>query len=94
MKNKKKNLYKEYLRQKEIEIEKERISKEHNIALDDIIIGKKKVGKIPLCITFLGNIFNKLLKILFYIVIFLLVTIGATVLMNESLRTQIFSLFT
>lgn len=93
MKSKKKNLYKEYLRQKEIEQEKERISKEHNIDKDNIIIGKNRVGKIQLYSRFLGNIFTKLAKIFLYISIFMLITIGATVLMNESLRAEIFSLF-
>ncbi len=80
-------LYKAYLeKKKENKIRNEMIKK-YNISDDEntIIINKKR--RSPML--FLWDILTKILKIAFYLAIALLVTIGATVLLNVELRDYI-----
>lgn len=80
-------LYKAYLeKKKENKIRNEMIKK-YNISDDEntIIINKKR--RSPML--FIWDILSKLLKVIFYLGIALLVTIGATVLLNTELRDYI-----
>lgn len=89
----KKNMFQEYQRNEEIEREKQELANKYNIEQENVSVSKKKVSKITLLYSFIKNLSSKAVKIVFYILIFLLVTVGATVLMNETLRNQIISIF-
>lgn len=80
-------LYKAYLEKKKENEIKDKMLKKYNISNDKntIIINKNK-NNIGL---FIWDIFCKIIKVIFYIIIASLVTIGATVLLNEGLRNYI-----
>lgn len=84
-------LYKAYLEKKKENKVRSKMLKKYNISDDEntIIINKKRMNPI----LFIWDILSKLLKVVFYLGIALLVTIGATVLLNVELRDYIMSFF-
>lgn len=80
-------LYKAYLEKKKENEIKNKMLKKYNISNDEntIIINKNK-NKIGL---FIWDILCKITKVTFYLIIATLITIGATVLLNEELRNYI-----
>jgi len=80
-------LYKAYLEKKKENKIRSKMLEKYNISDDEntIIINKKKSNPI----LFICDIFIKLLKVVFYLAIAVLVTIGATVLFNAELRDYI-----
>lgn len=90
----KKNLVLEYLRNEEMDKEKQKLAEEYNLDKENIIIPREKVSIWKRILNFLSFFFRRVGKAIFYIIVFILVTIGATVLFNESLRNQIVSIFT
>ncbi len=82
-------LYKAYLEKKRENKTRKEMLRKYNISDDEntIIINKK--GKNP--ILFIWDILSKLLKVVFYLGIALLVTVGATVLLNAELRYYVMS---
>ncbi len=84
-------LYKAYLEKKKENKVRSKMLKKYNISDDEntIIINKKRMNPI----LFIWDILSKLLKVVFYLGIALLVTIGATVLLNVELRDYIMNFF-
>lgn len=84
-------LYKAYLEKKKENKTRNEILRKYNISDNEntIIINKKRRSTI----LFIWDILSKLLKMIFYLGIALLVTIGATVLLNPELRYYIMSFF-
>lgn len=80
-------LYKAYLEKKKEKKIRNKILKKYNISDDEntIIINRKRRSSI----LFIWDILSKLLKAIFYSGIALLVTIGATILLNAELRDYI-----
>jgi len=86
--NQKNTLYKAYLDKKKQSKIKDKMLKKYNISDDDkTIIINKNNNKVAL---FIWEIIGKIIKFSLYIAILILVTIGATVLLNEGLRNYIF----
>lgn len=85
--NKKNTLYNAYLEQKKEKEVKDKILKKYNISNDKntVIISKSK-NRIGL---FLWDVLCKLTKAICYLIITILVTIGATVILNAELRQYI-----
>lgn len=86
--SKKNTLYKAYLDRKKEDNAKKKLIKKYNVSeSENTIIINKNSNKIGL---FIYEIIIKILKLLFIILLLLLVTIGATVLLNEQLRNYVF----
>ncbi|MDO5555146.1 MAG: hypothetical protein Q4G09_00385 [Clostridia bacterium] len=88
----KKTLYKAYLEKKKENKVRHKILKKYNISDNEntIIINKKSINLFLLLFDFI----TKIIKVIFYIIITVLITIGATVLLNEELRNKIIIIFT
>lgn len=85
--NQNNTLYKAYLEKKKENKLREKTLKKYNISdSDKTIIISKNTNKIPL---FIWEVIGKLFKLIFIITIVILVTIGATVILNEQLRNYI-----
>lgn len=80
-------LYKAYLEKKKENKTRNEMLRKYNISDDEntIIINKKRRSPI----LFIWDILSKLLKVVFYLGIAILITIGATVLLNAELRDYI-----
>lgn len=80
-------LYEAYLEKKEENKNKNKMLKKYNISEDEnTIIINKHSNKILLI---LYEIIFKFIKVIIYIGILILVTIGATVLLNEEIRNYV-----
>lgn len=85
--NQNNTLYKAYLEKKKENKLREKTLKKYNISdSDKTIIISKNTNKILL---FIWEVIGKLFKLIFIITIVILVTIGATVILNEQLRNYI-----
>ena len=85
--NQNNTLYKAYLEKKKENKLREKTLKKYNISdSDKTIIISKSTNKILL---FIWEVIGKLFKLIFIITIVILVTIGATVILNEQLRNYI-----
>lgn len=88
--NQNNTLYKAYLEKKKENKIRNKMLKKYNISDDEntIIINKKSNKPI----LFIWDILSKIFKVVFYLAIAILVTIGATVLLNTELRDYIINL--
>ena len=84
---KKKNaLYRAYLEQKHEGKNRKKILKKYNISGDDntIIINKRRS-----LLNTIVAIISKLFKVMVYVILFILISLGTTVLINEELRNMV-----
>lgn len=89
MKNK--GFYERYKSEQKAKEKEQKVRKKYNISDDKTVIIKEK-SKIDKILFYINRFSIVILKTLLYIVLFLLSSIGATVLMNEFLRTTFFDL--
>lgn len=88
--NKKNTLYKAYLeKQKQIK-KRDKTLKKYNISDDNKTIIINQNNKIFL---FIWEVIGKIIKFVLYIIILILLTIGATVLLNGNLRNYILEFY-
>lgn len=94
MKNKKNNnigFYDKYLQEQAKEKKIEQVKEKYNISNNQkIIIEEKSLG--DKIFTKIGIIVGTLVKVIFFIAIFILASIGTTVLLNSSLRNEFINL--
>ena len=88
---KRNTLYNAYLEKKEESANKKKLLEKYNISNNEntIIINKNKTRFINIIISVIG----KIIKIIVMILFFILVSLGATVLINEELRNIVFDIF-
>ena len=77
-------LYEKYKKEKQAKEEKKDISEQFGVDAEKIVV--KKVSTFSRVIEIIEEIVFKILKIIFYAIICILSSIGATVLINSSLR--------
>lgn len=88
--NKQKSLYDKALEKKKENLEKEKLYKNLDLDRDkNTIVFEKKNSTIIKLLNFLVDTIEKLIKFLIIVVAFILLTIGATVLFNSSLRESL-----
>lgn len=86
----KNTLYKAYLKEKKQKEKEEKIIKKYNLSKDEnTIVINKKSNYIIKFLSLVADIFGKLFKLMIIILIVGLVTIGATVVLNEELLNYI-----
>lgn len=81
-------LYQKYLKENNKQKIEETISKKANLAKEQIIV--KETTTIGSVIEVVISLFIRLIRIVFYLVIMLLLSLALTVLVNEELRTLVF----
>lgn len=89
MKNK--GFYERYKSEQKAKEKEQKVRNKYNISDDKTIIIKEK-SKIDKIMFYINRFSIAILKTLLYIVLFLLSSIGTTVIMNEFLRTTFFDL--
>lgn len=89
MKNK--GFYERYKNEQKAKEKEQKVRKKYNISDDKTVIIKEKT-KIDKILFYINRFLTAILKISLYVVLFTLSSIGATVLMNEFLRTTFFDL--
>ncbi len=89
MKNK--GFYERYKNEQKAKEKEQKVRKKYNISDDKTVIIKEK-NKIDKILFYINRFLTAILKISLYVVLFTLSSIGATVLMNEFLRTTFFDL--
>ena len=89
MKNK--GFYERYKNEQKAKEKEQKVRKKYNISDDKTVIIKEK-NKIDKILFYINIFLTAILKISLYVVLFTLSSIGATVLMNEFLRTTFFDL--
>lgn len=89
MKNK--GFYERYKKEQKAKEKEQKVRKKYNISDDKTVIIKEK-NKIDKILFYINRFLTAILKISLYVVLFTLSSIGATVLMNEFLRTTFFDL--
>ena len=89
MKNK--GFYERYKNEQKAKEKEQKVRKKYNISDDKTVIIKEK-NKIDKILFYNNRFSTAILKISLYVVLFTLSSIGATVLMNEFLRTTFFDL--
>lgn len=91
--NKSKSLYEKALEKKNENIEKEKLYKNLNLDKEkNTIVFEKKNNTFIKFLNFLVDIIEKIIKFLVITVILILLTIGATVLLNPGLRDTVLEL--
>lgn len=89
-KNKTKSLYDKAIEKKNENIEKERLYKNLNLDRDkNTIIFEKKTNTGIKVLNFITESIGKIIKFLIILVVLVLLTIGATVLINPGLRDNL-----
>lgn len=91
MKANKKGFYERYKQEQKAKEKEQKIKEKYNISDEKTIIVKQRT-KIDKTLSNLFSFIMIILKIIIYIGIFILSSIGATILMNEALRTTFFEL--
>lgn len=88
--NKNKSIYEKALEKKKENLEKERLYDSLNLdrTKNNIVFEKEKHTFIKL-LNFIMDFISKIIKVLVIIVVFILLTIGATVLFNPELRMKV-----
>lgn len=89
MKNK--GFYERYKSEQKAKEKEQKVRKKYNISDDKTVIIKEKT-KIDKILFYINKFLTAILKTSLYVVLFTLSSIGATVLMNEFLRTTFFDL--
>lgn len=89
MKNK--GFYERYKNEQKAKEKEQKVRKKYNISDDKTVIIKEK-NKIDKILFYINRFLTAILKISLYVVLFTLSSIGATILMNEFLRTTFFDL--
>jgi len=89
-KNKTKSLYDKAIEKKNEKIEKERLYKDLNLDKDKntIIFDKDKNTGIKI-LNFIADLLIKIIKFIFILIVLVLLTIGATVIINPGLRDNL-----
>ena len=89
-KNKTKSLYDKAIEKKNEKIEKERLYKDLNLDKDKntIVFDKDKNTGIKI-LNFIADLLIRLIKFIFILVVLVLLTIGATVIINPGLRDNL-----
>lgn len=89
-KNKMKSLYDKAIEKKNEKIEKERLYKDLNLDKDKntIIFDKDKNTGIKI-LNFIADLLIKIIKFIFILIVLVLLTIGATVIINPGLRDNL-----
>lgn len=86
----KNTLYKAYLEEKKQKEKEEKIIKKYNLSKDEnTIVINKNTNKIIKFISLIIDIIGRLFKCIIFFIIVGLVTIGATVILNEELLNYI-----
>lgn len=91
MKANKKGFYERYKYEQKAKEKEQKIKEKYNISDEKTIVIEQKT-KIDKALSNLFKFIMIILKIMIYIGIFILSSIGATILMNEALRTTFFEL--
>lgn len=89
-KNKTKSLYDKAIEKKNEKIEKERLYKDLNLDKDKntIVFDKDKNTGIKI-LNFIADLLIRIIKFIFILVVLVLLTIGATVIINPGLRDNL-----
>lgn len=89
-KNKTKSLYDKAIEKKNEKIEKERLYKDLNLDKDKntIVFDKEKNTGIKI-LNFIADLLIKIIKFIFILIVLVLLTIGATVIINPGLRDNL-----
>lgn len=89
-KNKTKSLYDKAIEKKNEKIEKERLYKDLNLDKDKntIVFDKDKNTGIKI-LNFIADLLIRIIKFIFVLVVLVLLTIGATVIINPGLRDNL-----
>ena len=89
-KNKTKSLYDKAIEKKNEKIEKERLYKDLNLDKDKntIVFDKEKNTGIKI-LNFIADLLIRIIKFIFILVVLVLLTIGATVIINPGLRDNL-----
>ena len=89
-KNKTKSLYDKAIEKKNEKIEKERLYKDLNLDKDKntIVFDKEKNTGIKI-LNFIADLLIRIIKFIFILVVLVLLTIGATVIINPELRDNL-----
>lgn len=88
--NKQKSLYDKALEKKKENLEKEKLYKNLDLDRDkNMIVFEKKNSTVIKLLNFLVDTIEKLIKFFIIVAVFVLLTIGATVLFNSSLRESL-----
>lgn len=89
-KNKTKSLYDKAIEKKNEKIEKERLYKDLNLDKDKntIVFDKDKNTGIKI-LNFIADLLIKIIKFIFILIVLVLLTIGATVIINPGLRDNL-----
>lgn len=89
-KNKTKSLYDKAIEKKNEKIEKERLYKDLNLDKDKntIVFNKEKNTGIKI-LNFITDLLIRIIKFIFILVVLVLLTIGATVIINPGLRDNL-----
>lgn len=86
-----KGFYERYKEEQKIREKEEQFREKYNIGDDKTVVIKNETA-VDKSFFYIGNIVSIIIKTIIYISIFLLSSIGATVIMNESLRNTFFIL--
>lgn len=89
MKNK--GFYERYKQEQKSKEKEQKVRKKYNISDDKTVIVEQK-SKIDKVLLYVVRLLEIIIKIMLYMGFFILSSIGATVLMNEALRTTFFEL--
>lgn len=89
-KNKTKSLYDKAIEKKNEKIEKERLYKDLNLDKDKntIVFDKEKNTGIKI-LNFIADLLIRIIKFIFILIVLVLLTIGATVIINPELRDNL-----
>jgi len=88
--NKQKSIYDKALEKKQEKLEKEKLYKNLDLNQEkNTIVFERKNNTLIKILNFLMELIEKIIKFIFFIVVFILLTVGATVLFNPSLRQDL-----
>ncbi len=86
-----KGFYERYKQEQKSKEKEQKVRKKYNISDDKTIVIEQK-SKVDKVLSYVFRLLEVILKIVLYIGIFSLSSVGATVLMNEALRTMFLEL--
>jgi len=88
--NKQKSIYDKALEKKQEKLEKEKLYKNLDLNQEkNTIVFERKNNTLIKILNLLKELIEKIIKFIFFIVVFILLTVGATVLFNPSLRQDL-----